>query len=453
TLSYLILPSNPLFMQQRLAEVKKHSDNLEIFNNDHSKFINRDGNNVRLSDINNKSITIQGSYSNSFSHGINRIVSYFIDNNQQTIKLFDLQNNPIGELIKMNSNESAYISKDYIVIEDSQVKGIRIFNFSAKLNAAIQGVNATFNKDGSRIATRLGNKILLWDAQGNRIGTEIETGWGEGNLWKMYFSPDSSKLIVIAEKKLQIWDLESRQQVTKDIKRGFSNGYSNIVITVDGNGMIKCWNLKGSLIKEINVKQTDDDSVSFSRDGKYFLTTSGENSNKKVQIWNMQGNLVGSPKQDFGDISRTAFSFDGQKLITYAKDNTVRIWDITGNLTAELKGHIEAVNSVKLSADSSKIVTASRDKTLRVWDATGNLIGIISAPNASTFSSADFSADGSKIITFASDGKARVYDNNFATNDEQLWQLGCKKLADYLTYNPKATEEDKKMCGIAIDKK
>ncbi|MEI6430429.1 MAG: WD40 repeat domain-containing protein, partial [Pseudanabaena sp. ELA607] len=193
--------------------VKYELDKYPVFNRDHSKFINRDGNNVRLLDTSSKSVTIQGNNFDirNFSRDGNRILTSNKD--QQTVQLFDLQGNPIGEPLKAKSDdENAYINNDFkkIVIVDDKAKRRRIFDFSGKLNADIEGIATTFNKDGSRIATRLANKILLWDAQGNRMGTEIDTGLNESEWKSMNFSSDGTKLIVIAEKKLQIWDLESR---------------------------------------------------------------------------------------------------------------------------------------------------------------------------------------------------------------------------------------------------
>jgi WD40 repeat protein len=437
-----------------IAEVKYEADKQPILNRDYSKFMIIDVNKLRLSAVSQKFITLSGKYRGNFSRDINLVLSYSGDDDQnnQTVQLFDLQGNQISKPFEIESIYNTSISDDAkkIAIQNDKKQRTQIIDFSGKLNADIEGIYTTFNRDGTRIATRLGNKILLWDAQGNRVGKDIETGLNESELRDVNFSSDGSKLIVIADKQLQIWDLETRQVIKRDIKRAFSSNYSNIIITVDDSGVVKLLDLKGNLIKEINVKLTNSDYPTFSSDEKYFLTVSGDADNKKAQIWDMKGNPVGVPKQNLRDILSARFSFNGKQLITFHKGNTVKIWDLTGALTTELKGHTQYLNTASISPDGNKIVTSSySDKTIQIWNPAGNLIGIISSSSAVTFQAANFSADGSKIIAFTSDNKVRIYDNNFVTDYEQLWQLACKKLGDYLTYNPKVTEEDRKMCGIA----
>ena len=111
-----------------------------------------------------------------------------------------------------------------------------------------------------------------------------------------------------------------------------------------------------------------------------------------------------------------------------------------------LKGHTGGVRSANFSADGSKIVTASDDKTARVWDIKGNLIAELKG-HIDVVKSANFSADGSEIVTASLDNTARVWE---IENDSDLLLIGlCKKLQDYLSTNPNASDEDRQMCGIA----
>jgi len=60
---------------------------------------------------------------------------------------------------------------------------------------------------------------------------------------------------------------------------------------------------------------------------------------------------------------------DGTRLISGARDGTIRIWDLVGNEPCRiLKGHTEGISALALEPASGYVVSASWDHTLRVWD-------------------------------------------------------------------------------------
>ena len=88
------------------------------------------------------------------------------------------------------------------------------------------------------------------------------------------------------------------------------------------------------------------------------------------------------------------------KRFTYT-DRVVRLWEAaTGKQLAVLRGHTDRVITAAFSGDSRRLVTASDDTTVRVWAIPS---GKQLAVLRGHTSSAQFSPDGRKVLTVSSD--------------------------------------------------
>jgi WD40 repeat protein len=61
-----------------------------------------------------------------------------------------------------------------------------------------------------------------------------------------------------------------------------------------------------------------------------------------------------------------SFSPDGKYIATASGDKTARLWDLTGKLIQEFKGHQDWVSSVSFSPDGKYIATASEGQNSKV---------------------------------------------------------------------------------------
>lgn len=105
------------------------------------------------------------------------------------------------------------------------------------------------------------------------------------------------------------------------------------------------------------------------------------------------------------------FSPGGKKVLTAARDGTVREWDAaSGDELHVYKGHERAVYTANYSPDGTRVVSGGLDRVLLVWDeATGEEVKRIEGHDAHILS-AVYSPDGKRIAYGMFDGQVQVLD-------------------------------------------
>jgi len=119
--------------------------------------------------------------------------------------------------------------------------------------------------------------------------------------------------------------------------------------------------------------------------------------------------LVGHEK----GLTRAQWNSEGTRVVTGAKDKTVRIWDATGKgLIHTLRGHDDTVWGVAFSPDDKFVASTSQDTTIRIWNADGSGDARVFRGHEGTVWMAAYSSDGKRIVTSSNDKTVRIWNTD-----------------------------------------
>ncbi|MCX6328147.1 MAG: hypothetical protein NTZ85_01350, partial [Bacteroidia bacterium] len=138
------------------------------------------------------------------------------------------------------------------------------------------------------------------------------------------------------------------------------------------------------------------------------------------------------PVGHMGNVNTVCFSGDGKYVLTSSTDHTAKIWDAhRGRLLHNLEGHTDEVYSAVFSSDGNRVITLSRDKTLKIWNVvTGELI----YTSPATIDGAILSHDGKIILTSSITGSGDSVNVSYS-----FWDIQKEKLT--LLYNFKSAPD------------
>jgi WD40 repeat protein len=232
---------------------------------------------------------------------------------------------------------------------------------------------------------------------------------------------------------VKLWDVASGREM--HTMRAHSHAVKCVTFSPDGEwfatasgefaewGEVKVWRSEnGALVHTLPRFPDRVNVVTFLRDGRSFVTGSqNQNSTSSkddvIKIWDVAtGELLRSFPWKGDSVADIALSPDGTELAAsrYAE---VRIWDIaSGKETRRLEGHPRFVNSVAYSPDGQRVVSGGDDPTIRVWDIetrseVRSMHGIVGA-----YGQVSFSPDGCWIV--ADDGtEIHLFDGRPVTSE------------------------------------
>ncbi|MGW3563392.1 WD40 repeat domain-containing serine/threonine protein kinase [Streptomyces sp. NPDC000941] len=233
----------------------------------------------------------------------------------------------------------------------------------------------------------------------------------------------------------------------------------SLLASIDDYATITLWDVVpgrkvATLHGDKNQKDSEYDSVAFSRDGK----TLAYSSNTTITVWDVRSRdkiatLVDpmGPTTDVntGWVASAVFTRDGRSLIASTTENKLHFWDIRRrSITATVQAGKDGLYDLALSPDGKVVAADAGTEGVRLWD-TGSRKEIETlAFTSQMIGSVAFSPDGKSLAASARGGAVQIWstatwnpirtlDDSTESVAEALSSTGSGDvLADALAFSP-----------------
>lgn len=301
--------------------------------------------------------------------------------NQGGIRLWDLAEQKCLSTLNGHSKDVTkiiHIPNSRHLITSSKDGTIKFWDFHSgnclKLLQAHKGsVNAIRLSPDNRRLVSVGRdkKINIWDPLSGEQIDSFEAN--VTNVKDVVFSSQGKHLILGGKDSLEIWDLDSKQVLTK--LEGHTGSVSSLALTQEetllvsgsADGTIKVWDLGTN--KSSGSRQTVFDgniAVAITPDEKKAISGGWH---KKIYIWDLSnGKCISILDGHTGNVMAIAVTPDGKHAISGGDDKTLRIWDLSSGLCIKtLEGHKETVMTIKVTSNGKYVISGGFDKTIQIW--------------------------------------------------------------------------------------
>ncbi|NEP01232.1 MAG: hypothetical protein F6K58_21755 [Symploca sp. SIO2E9] len=327
------------------------------------------------------------------------------------------------------------------------IDGIEPQNFGFGSTQA-WGVN--ISPDNQLLASGHGDdKIKLWNTSDGSLNKTL-TGHTD-DVWRVKFSPDG-KLLASAslDKTVKLWDVNNGQELYT--LAGHTDGVRIITFSQDGKILasgsddrtIKLWRVHdGELLRSFQGHLNSIRDLSFTPDGQNIATASFDG---RILFWQVEdGRMVKVFDNLATWLASISISPNGKLLASTGGYSGIKLWkNSDATIVKELPGHGVWTRSLRFSPNGKLLASASFDRTIRLWRVEdGSLLKTLEG-HLDGVEDVTFSADGKLLASASWDGTVKLWNIDLELDD--LMQLGCEWLGNYLAVHPEE-EETREICN------
>jgi WD40 repeat protein len=325
---------------------------------------------------------------------------------------------------------------------------VRLWDLSGKKRAEWQDNPGTtrgisFSLDGEQLATGgQDGKVRLWNLSGKkqaewqahpaapetyRQWTTLSTGVS------VSFDPKGQGLVTAGAEVpgiIRMWNLSGTMQNEITISK---NAILDVSFSPDGNRLVTSEynegfyirNLSGTVIDHYEASPV---SASLSPDGKRLVLNSP--SSNKARILDLAPRIDRRQEvswQAYSDWARhwqLSFNRDGNALITLREDGKLRIWDLpqSRHQLAELNN----ISVAKFEQQGQRLAVGDNNGLIQLWNFSGTQKLAAWQAHQGSVTSLNFSQDGQRLVTSGNDEIIRIWNISNRMPKELLhWKGGA----------------------------
>ncbi len=293
------------------------------------------------------------------------------------------------------------------------------------------------------------HRIKLWNTSDGSLNKTL-TGHTD-DVWRVKFSPDG-KLLASAslDDTVKLWDVDNGKEIytlvahTSNVRSITFRSDGKILASGSDDKTIKLWRVQdGELLRSFKGHLHSIRDLSFTPDGQNIATASFDG---RILFWQVEdGRMVNVFDNLASWLAAISISPNGKLLASGGGYSGIRLWNNSdGTIVNELSGHGDWIRSLRFSPNGKLLASGSFDRTVKLWRVEdGSLLRILEA-HLGRVEDISFSADGKLLASASRDGTVKLWNLDLELDD--LMQLGCEWLGDYLAIHPEQ-EEIREICN------
>ncbi len=210
----------------------------------------------------------------------------------------------------------------------------------------IIGIN--FSPNGKNLAVSFDKKIKIWDRNSKKVNINISCS--DSQCTSICYSYNGQTLASASDKSVKIYDLKKNKNILRQIR--FHN--TNIVYDIDYSPVDNkiAVTTRTNTVKIWNVLSNNKEPIT-----QFKI----EEKNSTIMTTKIKFN------PDSTMLALVSLEEKQRKYKTKKISNKIRLYNSEGKLYHTLSSHSDMVNDIDFRFDNKYMVTCSADKTVKVW--------------------------------------------------------------------------------------